>query len=106
MVPAVTTAPQGSLCEPTEVHNEAFWNKHPGLVWSNRRAGDDVRIRAALLKPSFPVLLDIASVFGIEKLEQEWAILCGDSETDTHKAEPVVSRILANIRRGYQQART
>src|ERR1700730_4730489 len=62
--------------------NKAFWKKYPGLVWSNRQAGDDVRIRAALMKPRFPVLLDIAVTFGLERLEQEWAILRGGPETD------------------------
>ncbi len=81
-----------------------FWEKYPGLVWSNREAGDAVRIRAALLRPLFPVLLDIAATFGLERLEQEWAILCADPETDTRRAEPQVSRILKNIRRGYDQA--
>jgi hypothetical protein len=85
--------------------NDAFWRKHPGLVWSNRQAGDAVRIRAALMRPFFPVLLDIASHFGPERLEQEWSILCEDSETDTQRVEPAVSRILTNIRRGYEQAR-
>ena len=85
--------------------NELFWKQYPGLVWSNRQAGDDVRIRAALMRPLFPVLLDIAVRFGLERLEREWAILRNDPETDTRRAEPSVLRILANIRRGYEQAR-
>lgn len=85
--------------------NDSFWKKYPGLVWSNRNAGDAVRIRAALMRPLFPVLLDIAATFGLERLEHEWAILHGDSETDTRRIEPTVSHILANIRRGYEQAR-
>ena len=84
--------------------SETFWKKYPGLVWSNRQAGDDVRIRAALMKPRFPVLLDIAVTFGLERLEQEWAILRADPETDTQRVEPLVSPILTNIRRGYEQA--
>src|ERR1700730_9794490 len=64
------------------IPNKTFWKKYPGLVWSNRQVGDDVRIRAALMKPSFPVLLDIAVTFGLERLEQEWAILRGGPETD------------------------
>jgi hypothetical protein len=90
---------------PEEAVNEQFWKKHPGLIWSNRQASDAVRIRAALMKPSFPVLLDIAAVFGPERLEQEWAVLRSDPETDTHRIEHVVSQILANIWRGYHQAR-
>jgi len=57
------------------------------------------------MRPLFPVLLDIAAHFGLERLEQEWAILLSDSETDTRRVEPTVSRILSNIRRGYEQAR-
>src|SRR4051812_26529109 len=68
--------------------NELFWKKYPGLVWSNRNASDAVRIRAALMRPVFPVLLDIAAKFGLKRLEYEWAILKGDSETDTRRVEP------------------
>lgn len=64
-----------------------------------------MRIRAALLRPAFPMLLDIAATFGLERLDQEWAILCADSETDTRRVEQTVSRILKNLRRGYEQAR-
>jgi hypothetical protein len=81
-----------------------FWQKHPGLVWSNRNAGDGVRIRAALMRPMFSTLLDIAVHFGLERLEHEWSVLLTDAETDTERVEPTVSRILKNIRRGYEQA--
>lgn len=84
--------------------NELFWKKYPGLIWSNRNAGDAVRIRAALMRPLFPVLLDIAARFGLERLEHEWAILLADSETDARRVQPSVSHILVNIRRGYEQA--
>ena len=93
--PVVHFAPTGS---------DLFWKKYPGLVWSNRHAGDAVRIRAALMRPLFPVLLDIAARFGVNRLECEWATLRDDSETDTRRVEPTVSHILANIRRGYEQA--
>jgi hypothetical protein len=101
-------APQGSSDtkrEPLTPESALFWKKHPGLVWSNRNAGDAVRIRAALLRPSFPVLLDIASHFSLKRLEEEWAILYADPETDTRRVEPTVVRILSNLRRGYEQAR-
>ena len=83
-----------------------FWRKHPGIVWSNRQADDGVRIRLALMNPIFPILLDIAVEFGLERLEQEWALLQSDVETDTHRVERFVSPILHNIRRGYEQAST
>ena len=82
-----------------------FWENYPGLVWSNRHADDGVRIRAALMRPLFPTLLDIAVRFGLERLELEWSVLRADSETDTRRVEPIVSRILANLRRGYEQSR-
>ena len=80
------------------------WENFPGLVWSNRQAPDEVRIRAALMKPSFPVLLAIATAFGPDRLEHEWAVLRTDPETDTQRVEPAVTQILTNIRRGYEQA--
>lgn len=87
------------------VESAAFWKKHPGFVWSNRNASDAVRIRAALMRPLFPVLLDIAARFGIERLEKEWAALRADSSCDTQRIQLMVLTILTNIRRGYEQAR-
>jgi hypothetical protein len=81
-----------------------FWSQFPGLVWSNANAGDSVRIRAALLKPKFHVLLAIAVEFGCGRLIEEWSILQADPLTDTSGAAPSVNRILKNILRGYQQA--
>jgi len=74
------------------------------LDWSNRKASDDLHIRAALMKPRFPVLLDIALEFGLERLKGEWAILVEDPGTDTARVEKTVNRILRNISRGYEQA--
>lgn len=54
------------------------------------------------MKPLFPMLLDIAAEFGVERLEHEWEILRTDVETDTRRIEPMVSSILGNIRRGYE----
>jgi hypothetical protein len=84
--------------------HRGFWKKYPGLVWSNRLADDEVHIRAALMKPRFSVLLDIATTFGLERLEREWSNLRADCGTDTRRVEPIVSPILANIRRGHEQA--
>jgi len=101
---AAVTQTAGSS-EKVESGNKSLWEKYPGLVWSNRHADDGVRIRAALMRPLFPILLDIAVRFGLERLELEWSVLRADSETDTRRVEPIVSRILANLRRGYEQAR-
>ena len=84
----------------------AFWQQHPGLVWSNRNASDDVRIRAALLRPTFPLLLDIAVEFGPDRLEHEWNLLVADPETNTDRVAPTITRIFTHIRRGYEQARS
>lgn len=84
----------------------SIWQRHPGLVWSNRHADEAVRIRAALMRPRFPVLLGVAVSLGIERLEKEWAILCVELAPESRRVEPMVSQILENIRRGYEQARS
>ena len=84
---------------------QGFKKKHK-LVWSNSKAGDEVHLRAALLKPRFDILLDAAVEFGIDRLETEWALVRGEGSDAALKAEPVVVRTLRNIRNGYQQAQT
>ena len=63
-----------------------FWTQFPGLVWSNPKAGDAVRIRAALLNPKFHVLLAIAVEFGCERLMEEWKILQADRQSTGTKS--------------------
>ena len=53
-------------------NRQDFWKRHPGLVWSNPEAPDSAYIRAALLRPRFGRLLDIALEFGVEQLRREW----------------------------------
>ena len=77
-----------------------FWNRHPGLVWSNPEADDDVRIRAALLRPRFMELLDIVCELGIQRVGTEWQALREESTSEARRAAPVVERILRNVRRG------
>jgi len=81
-----------------------FWQKHPGLVWSNSAAPDHVYIRAALLRPRFSELLDIALEFGLERVEQEWAELQLDDTHEVRRATPMVERILSNLGKGFQIA--
>ncbi|HUF61125.1 MAG TPA: hypothetical protein VMN36_03545 [Verrucomicrobiales bacterium] len=57
---------------PPSANRRAFWDLHPGLVWSNRNAPDDAFISAALPKNRFLQLLDIAREFGPERLRQQW----------------------------------
>lgn len=81
-----------------------FWKRHPGLVWSNPAAGDAVHIRAALVRPRYRVLLDIALEFGIERVRGEWAELQTDAASEVVRARPVVERILAHIEEGFALA--
>ena len=80
--------------------HQAFWKRHPGLVWSNPDASDEVRIRAALLRPRFSEILDIASEVSIARLEREWRLLCDEDTPEARRAVGTVERILHNVRRG------
>lgn len=77
-----------------------MWLKHPGLVWSNPEASDAVRIRAALLRPSFSCLLDIAVVFGLDRVKAEWDYLMEEPTPECERARPIVERIFRNIEKG------
>lgn len=79
-----------------------FWQKHPGLVWSNPAADDSVYIRAALLRPRFSRLLEIALEFGLERVRAEWKTLAGLPEA-LSAAKPV-ERILGHIEEGFRLA--
>jgi hypothetical protein len=81
-----------------------FWKRHPGLAWSNPDADDATRIRAALLRPRFQRLLDIASEFGLDRLQTEWAALSGESDDTVERAKAPVKRILRNIEAGFNHA--
>ena len=80
-----------------------FWGKHGGLVWSNPDADDGVRIRAALLRPQFPRLLDIAVEFGLDRLRQEWNELLVEGTKEAIRARTSVERILGNIEKGFSR---
>ncbi len=82
------------------------WQHHPGLVWSNRHADDTVRIRAALSRPRFDLLLDLSVAFGLTRLHDEWAILEAEGTPETRSATPIVARILRNIEEGFRRADT
>ncbi|HWB01857.1 MAG TPA: hypothetical protein VG796_02460 [Verrucomicrobiales bacterium] len=61
-------------------NRRAFWDRHPGLVWSNRNAPDEAFISAALRKGRFLQLLEIAVEFGVARLRRQWEVekQCGD----------------------------
>jgi hypothetical protein len=81
-----------------------FWEKFPGLVWSNPSADDTVYIRAALTQPRFEMLLQIVDNFGLDCLRAEWRVLRDENTAETQRAAPIVERILANIEKGFALA--
>ena len=85
-------------------NRRAFWLRHPGLVWSNPEADDSAFICAALLRPRFSRLLDIAAEFGVERLQREWALLQAEETPEARRAEAAVERILSHIEKGFSLA--
>lgn len=83
-----------------------FWNRHRGLVWSNPAADDSTHIRAALERPRFSRLLEIAAEFGLERVRREWAELQKDDVREVARARAPVERILGNIEKGFALAAT
>ncbi len=83
-----------------------FWKLFPELCWSNRSASDSVHIRAALCRPRFECLVEIADRFGIERLRDEWRTLTEEGSADARRAATIVERILGNIERGFRHAET
>ena len=86
--------------------NSEFWRRHPGLVWSNPEADDGIYIRAALLRPRFTRLLDIALEFGLDRLRREWDWLQAEETPEVQRARASVERILTNIEKGFSVAAT
>ncbi len=83
---------------------EAFWSRHPGLAWSNSKADDSVRIRAALMRPRFHRILDIANEFGLDCVQAEWDALLADEDAAVRRAKPIDRRILGTIGNAYAHA--
>ena len=82
------------------------WERHGGLAWSNSAADDSVRLRAALVRPRFSRLLDLAAAFGLERLRAEWQFLVAEPTPEVERARPIVERILGNIEKGFRHAAT
>lgn len=74
------------------------------MVWSNPAASDAVHIRAALVRPRFSLLLEIALEFGVERLRREWRELQADDAREIARARGSVERILAHIEKGFALA--
>jgi hypothetical protein len=83
-----------------------FWQTRRGLIWSNPKAGDSAHIRAALLRPRFGQLLDIALEFGLERLRAEWVVLEREGTPAAERARRPVERILHHIEEGFARAAT
>ncbi len=83
----------------------AFAQRHPELIWSNSQAGDEVFLRAALLKPRFHTVLDACVEFGLGRVRAEWAELVAENTPEARRAAPAVTRMLRNIELGFTDAR-
>ena len=93
------------LAHMNDERREWFWKQFPGLVWSNSKAGDTVMIRAALSGPYENRLEAIGREFGMERLRQEWAILCADKITPLSARHiALVSDMLERIERTLKNA--
>ena len=95
-------APRSSPMDGTR--RAQFWRRHPGLAWPNPKADDSTKIRAALLRPRFHRLLDIASEFGVMRLRTEWRALSVEGDSPAQSVQDVVVRILDNIEKGFANA--
>ena len=89
---------------PVSNQRSAFWDRHPGLVWSNPDADDSVHIRAALVRPRFQQLLAITVEFGLERVWAEWDVLQSEPTPEVERARPSINRILSNIQEGFRIA--
>jgi hypothetical protein len=79
--------------ESSPPNRRPFWDRHPGLVWSNRNAPDDAFISTALRKNRFLQLLDIAKEFGPERLRQQWQRELAEGDLP----QRLVSRVEENL---------
>jgi len=74
--------------------------RHPGLVWSNSKASQEIYIRKALLNPRFGQLLKLAKEFGLKALKDEWTNLAAQFPGEAQRVEMEVVRILRNMESG------
>ncbi len=57
-----------------------------------------------MLRPRFSLLLNIAAEFGLERVQQEWAVLQEDNTHEVERARQPVERILRHIQEGFARA--
>jgi transcriptional regulator with XRE-family HTH domain len=99
VIPVVPKATVASLAD--EV---SFVAKNRHLAWSNPNASSETLLRQALAKAEFQAILDASVVFGVERVEREWALLKASDAAPALRVAPVTDRILRNIHAGFQQA--
>lgn len=85
---------------------KTFSQRHPELVWSNSQAGEEVFLRAALLRPHFHTILDACKEFGLARVRSEWDGLAAEDTREARRAGPAVTRMLHNIELGFADAET
>lgn len=90
MSPAPPVAPPSADSTP---NRRSFWDKHPGLVWSNPNAPDDAFISAALRRNRFLQLLDIAKEFGPKRLREQWQRELGEGDLP----DRLITRVEENL---------
>jgi hypothetical protein len=90
---SVSDASENPAPKAAAPNRRAFWDKHPGLVWSNRNAPDDAFISAALRKNRFLQLLDIAKEFGPERLRQQWQLELAEGDL----SQRLIARVEENL---------
>lgn len=61
-------------------------------------------VRAALLRPRFQQLLEVAKEFGLPVLHREWEVLMAGGDNTALSARMAVERILSNIELGFARA--
>ena len=101
VLPQLLLQPRPGIIQCMAAPQSPIWQRHRGLVWSNPTADDSVHIRAALLRPRFGQLLEIAVEFGLKRVRQEWAILQAEPAFGVERARTAVERILKNIEKGF-----
>lgn len=84
--------------------NLSFASRHHELVWSNSRAGEEVYLRAALLRPHFHTIIDACRTFGLAQVSSEWQALAVEDTPEARRAAPAITRMLRNIELGLQHA--
>jgi transcriptional regulator with XRE-family HTH domain len=101
-VAVIPVVPEASA---TYLADEAsFRTRNRHLAWSNPNASSETLLRQALAKAEFQAILDASVVFGVERVEREWALLKASDAAPALRVAPVTDRILRNIHAGFQQA--